>query len=148
MYICPTCSRPTFFDVSDNQFPAVRPGNDIHGITDKAVETLYNQARDCMATRAYTAAAMLCRKLLMHIAVDQGANKGETFVAYVDFLEKAGNVPPKGKAWVDEIRTKGNDANHEIQLIDRGEAERLLGFIEMLLRFNYELPGMVASPTP
>ena len=73
----------------------------------------------------------------MHIAVDKGANPGETLITYIEHLTRAGYVPPDGRGWVD-IRRKGNEANHEIQiqLTTRNDAEELIVFTEMLLKFR------------
>ncbi len=79
----------------------------------------------------------------MHIAVEQGAKAGESFIGYVEFLANNGYVPPNGKAWVDHIRKKGNEVNHEIKLISPDDATELISFSEMLLKFIYEFPGRV-----
>jgi hypothetical protein len=39
-----------------------------------------------------------------------------------------------------EIREHGNDANHEIDLIDKSGAENMVDFTAMLLRVVYEYP--------
>jgi len=85
----------------------------------------------------------------MHIAVAEGANAGLSFLQYVEYLDNKNFVPPKGKGWVDYIRTKGNEANHEIKLMGTRDATALISFVEMLLRFIYEFPGMVPpQPNP
>jgi hypothetical protein len=48
---------------------------------------------------------------------------------------------------VDHIRDKGNDANHEIDLMGREDAEQLIKFSEMLMRIMYEYPAEVADAT-
>ena len=99
----------------------------------------------------FTAAILICRKMLMHIAVDRGAKEGLNFFAYVDYLAKNGYVPPGGKGWVDHIRKKGNEANHEIVIMQKDDAEDLLSFIEMLLRIVHEFPSRVpgnSTPAP
>lgn len=85
----------------------------------------------------------------MHIAVEQGATEGLSFVQYIDYLSGQGFVPPNGKHWVDHIRKKGNEANHEIVLMNPQDGKELILFIEMLLKFIYEFPNLVpksASP--
>jgi hypothetical protein len=79
----------------------------------------------------------------MHIAVEQKAKTNQTFLEYVNHLANTGYVPPNGKVWVDYIRKRGNEANHEIVLMTQGDAHALVGFVEALLRFVYELPRMV-----
>lgn len=82
----------------------------------------------------------------MNIAVSLGAKAGEPFVSYVEYLASAGYVPPNGKAWVDHIRKKGNDATHEIVIMQQQDAQDLLLFSEMLLKFIYEFPKKVPTP--
>jgi len=103
------------------------------------VKELYEEARRAHAAEAFTAAVMCCRKLLMNIAVRKGADKGKRYVEYVDWLASNGFIPPDGKAWVNEIRKLGNDANHEIEMKTEHDSEDALAFIEALLSFVYEL---------
>jgi len=145
IYICPNCFKPTFFDNNAKQHPSVRLGNDVEGINEQSVQVIYNEARDSTATGAYTAAVLLCRKLLMHISVQKGAKEGDTFVSYVEYLNKAGYIPPNGQDWVDEIRKRGNIANHEITVMSETDALQIIKFTEMLLRFNYEFPSLLKS---
>ena len=56
-----------------------------------------------------------------------------------------GFVPPNGRIWIDHIRNKGNEANHEIKLMVKQDAEELILFSEMLLKFIYEFPNKVPS---
>lgn len=142
IYICP-CGRPTFFDERDHQHPGYPYGNEVTGIEDQGVKQLYDEARRCTSAQAYTAAVLACRKLLMHIAVQKGAPPGKGFILYVEYLSDNHYVPPDGKQWVDEIRKKGNEASHEILLMIAEDAQDILGFTEMLLRFIYEFPYRV-----
>jgi hypothetical protein len=83
----------------------------------------------------------------MNVAAQHQAPPGQPFTTYVEFLEKTGYVPPNGKVWVDQIRTKGNEATHEIPQVSAADAVQILQFTEMLLRFVYEFPSMV-NPNP
>ncbi len=109
MAICPNCTLPTFLH-GDRQIPGVRFGKNVQHLPDD-VGTLYDQARDAIAVGAYTAAVLVGRKLLMSIAVSQGATAGETFAAYVEFLTNNGVVTSAMKEWVDEIRELGEPRN-------------------------------------
>lgn len=142
--ICPRCAGPTFFDYSGNQVPGVAPGRDITHVPDDLAR-LYREARQSTAVGAYTAAVLVCRKMLLHIAADRGAPPADlkNFVAAIDFLAQKGFVPPDGKDWVDHIRTRGNEATHEIVLMTAQDAIDLITFVEMLLRFIYEFPSMI-----
>ncbi len=143
VYICPNCNVPSLEvpDTEGQMIPPATPGNSVGGLPDE-VRLLYNEARKCIAADSPTAATMLCRKLLVNVAVTEGAPHGQSFAQYVSYLETHNCIPRKGKDWVDKIRKLGNEANHEIQLIDFDDAIKALLFTEMLLRFLYELPSI------
>jgi Domain of unknown function (DUF4145) len=143
-YICPNCDLPTLF-TPKGQTPGVAPGNAIDHLP-KDVEALYDEARNSVAAKAPTAAVLACRKLLMNIAVSLGATTGESFLSYVNYLADKGYVPPNGRGWVDHIRKKSNEANHEILLMSVEDATELITFSEMLLKFIFEFPNRVPAP--
>jgi len=142
IYICPHCNRPSYFE-DGRQHPSVTFGNQVKGLPSKEIEALYNEARRCTSVQAYTAAVLACRKLLMNIAVQKGAEERKPFIEYVEYLADKGYVPPNGKEWVDHIRKKGNEATHEIALMNEDDAKDLITFIEMLLKFIYEFPSKI-----
>src|SRR4051794_24279534 len=76
IYICPMCSQPSYF-YGDEQTPGVAYGNEVISLP-ADIAALYLEARNCVAARAYTASVLTCRKLLMNIAVAQGAEEGKT----------------------------------------------------------------------
>jgi len=139
--ICPHCSRPSYFEPPDAQRPGVPFGGSVSHIPDDSVKSLYEEARRATADGCYTAAGLCCRKVLMHIAVEKGAKPGQAFTSYVEHLATNNYIPPDAKAWVDFIRSKSNEANHEIVVLSREEAEVLLSFVEMLLKVIYEFPA-------
>lgn len=140
---CPVCSHPTYRNPEGKQFPASPLGAALKNLP-AGIEGLYREARDCSSVAAYTACVMACRKILMNLAVLEKAAPGGSFVDYVDYLANNGFVPPRGKTWVDRIRKKGNEANHEIKEMSGADAKEIMMLIEMLLRFNFEL----GDPTP
>jgi hypothetical protein len=143
IYICPHCHHPTYFSVG-KQIPSPLLGEEVENLPDN-VKKLYNEARECTGAGAYTAAVLACRKLLMHIAVEKGAKAGESFKEYVEYLSNKGYIPPDGKGWVDHIRDKGNEANHEIVIMSQDEAKDLITFLQMLLLFIYDFPSKVKA---
>lgn len=145
--LCPNCDQPTFF-TGGAQIPAPLLGNEVEGVPEKEVNFLYAEARSCTSVNAFTAAVLACRKMLMHIAVDKGAPTGKSFIEYVEYLASKGYIPPDGKSWVDHIRKKGNEANHEITIMSRQDAIDLITFIEMLLKFIYEFPSRIPQQQP
>ena len=147
IYICHSCSKPTFYSFENSyQVPGSPFGAPVKHIQSKEVETLYEEARNCMSVNAVTAVALCLRKLLMNLAVAEGAQEGISFVQYINYLEQEGFVTPKNKAWVDYIRKMGNMATHEIKVVNREEAEQLVLFCEMLLKSNIEYPASLPTP--
>jgi len=139
--VCPRCNNPTVFRAIDGlQLPGVRFGSPVQHLASD-VAALYEEARDCFACGAYTGSVMLLRKLLMHAAVEKGAKAGLGFVEYVEYLDTSGYLGRDGKGWVDMIRKRGNEANHEILLMKKEDGELLLSFAEFLVKLLYEFPG-------
>jgi hypothetical protein len=145
IFICPHCKEPTLF-IGVKQIPGVTQGEEIKHLP-ADIEALYRETRNCAAASCYTASVLICRKLLMNIAVNHGAKEGGSFVSYVEHLANSGFVPPNGRGWVDHIRKKGNEATHEIALMSNLDAEELISFAEMLLKFIYEFPNRVPAPS-
>lgn len=148
IYICPHCENPTAFIENDDgavgQYPGVAYGHEVEHLP-VSVSAIYGEVRRCIQYTAYTSAVLAMRKLLMHIAVEQGAEEGKSFVSYVEFLDENHWIPPNGKEWVDAIRKGGNEANHEIVVATEDDAKQLLDFVEMLLKFVYEFPSKLRT---
>lgn len=141
--VCHYCQRPTYIDEHDVQHPALSYGNSVPDITDESVERLYQEARDAVGAGAHTAAVLACRKLLMHIAVAKGAETNKSFLSYVEYLADKNYIPPDARDWVDHIRAKGNEANHEIVIMSADDAKELLLFSEMLLKIIFQFPAAI-----
>lgn len=151
--ICTYCNRPSFVSIWDGDMsntPAAVMGNDVKGLPLDLL-TLYDEARKSTSVGAYTCAVLTCRKILMHVAVEKKAPEGAQFIDYVNFLAANNYIPPDGITWVDYIRSKSNEANHEIKIMSKEEAEDLIAFTEMLLRLVYEfkhrLPASANTPS-
>jgi hypothetical protein len=147
--ICHHCTRPTFRDQDGRQYPGISHGETVKNVSDVALNQIYEEARKAISAGCFTAAVLCCRKLLMHLAVAKGATAGDTFKSYVEFLANGNHVPAGCKDWVDQIRDAGNEANHEIKMMQREDAEQLISFCEMLLKITYEFPAVAkARKTP
>ena len=80
---------------------------------------------------------LLCRKLLMNIAV-VGAPTNQSFMQYVECLAANNYVPPNGKSWVDHGKTRNPNYG--------ADASDLISFAEMVLKFIFEFPNRVPAP--
>ncbi len=142
IYVCPVCSYPTFFDQSGDQFPGAQFGEPLTDLP-PLVDRIYDEARRAMSVAGYHAAAMLCRKLLMHIAVEKGAKENKSFASYVDHLVNSKVIADSLLEYATHVKDLGNEANHEIREIGREEAEEMISFLEMVCRTVYVYPAQL-----
>ena len=77
----------------------------------------------------------------MHLAVAKGAKEGDSFKSYVEYLAAKNHVPSDCKPWVEQIKDIGNEANHEVKMMKKEDAENLVLFCEMLLKILFEYPA-------
>ncbi|MET9276114.1 DUF4145 domain-containing protein [Kribbella sp. NPDC003557] len=152
---CPSCGRASAVNEINVVSPAAKFGHDVQGLPETVAQA-YDEARRCTEVNAHTACEMMCRKILMHIAVDKGAKDDLTFAGYVDYLQDNHYVTPSMKPWVDVIRKHGNIAVHDLPHTDRDRAIGTLTFTEHLLRNVYEMehlakqfaPSTTPAPSP
>lgn len=144
---CPSCGDGSVSTRAEAVYPAVPAGASVKGVP-KDVEHAWREARTSHAVAAYTASEIMCRKILMHLAVDvANAQTGKKFVQYVDDLDAAGYITKGLKPVVDKIRARGNIANHDLPASTEADSLTTIAITEHLLRSIYELPGL-AAPSP
>jgi hypothetical protein len=145
--ICPRCGAPVFFDdaKSDEYQPKALPGIYMDKLPDD-MSSLYTEMRSCISAGAYTSAILTARKLLMHIAVDLGAKPTSNFADCAKYICENGYPGKRGAQWVDDIRRKGNEANHEIRIMGENDALQLLAFLELILNGNYQAVARFDEP--
>jgi hypothetical protein len=107
------------------------------------VASAWNEAGIAFSVGAYTASEMMCRKLLMHVAVDKAGSKpGKHFVEYVNELEEGGLIIRGLRPVVDQVKDRGNTANHELPPSDETVARLTLKVTQHLLQGVYELRSL------
>lgn len=127
--------------------PAKRPSRTIYGVPED-VEAAWSEARGAYTAAAYTASEIMCRKILMHVAVDVADSQpGKTFVQYVDDLDSSGYITRGLRPVIDQIRQRGNVANHELPASSQENAMQTLSIVEHLLHSIYELPSLATGTT-
>ena len=97
------------------------------------IKSAYKEAVRCLSIDAYTTTTMMCRKILMLISMDLGADKNKGFKYYVDYLEENGYITQLIKNWTSYVRVGGNDANHKIESINDQYAMNIFMFVTALL---------------
>lgn len=144
---CPICYKGSTRESNKSVSPGSPFGPAIEGLPADVAEA-YDEARRCMSVNAHTAAEGICRKILMHVAVDKGADEGKSFVSYIDFLASEGYVTPPMREWVDLIKNHGNESTHRLKAPERARAEGTLLFTAQLLRSVYEMGHLASRFTP
>lgn len=145
IYICPHCKAPHIIDQNDKEVPGALPGKSIKKLPD-AVNQVYEEARNCIAAGANTAAVMILRKILMNLAVEEGAKEGDSFAHYVDYLCDSGFVHRRQQVQAKKIQRLGNDANHKIESRTYADALELLNLVQLILINNYEQADPIEEP--
>jgi len=132
---CPHCGKPSFFR-GDKQFPGASYGDDVKNLPVDVAE-IYQELRQLHATGAWTSIVLLGRKLLMHVAVSKGAGENQRFIQYVEYLCDE-YVARNNRGWIDRVRTLGNTATHDLQIMTKEDAELITDFSAMILKLIYE----------
>lgn len=144
--MCPICSHGSVKDRDGLTYPGPKFGDNLKGLP-ADIDDAYNEARNCISVGAYSACTLICRKILMHIAVDKGDSEGKNFVEYIDYLKTSGYVTSAMDDWVDKIREGGNDSTHKIPPASEDKAKNILLFIIQMLRNVYEMKFIADEQT-
>lgn len=139
--ICHKCGNPSYIDWNGNVTPGAIYGRKINHLP-KDIEGVYDEARRCFSISAYNSVIMCCRKLLMHVACENGAGKDLAFGKYVQYLKDNGYVARPTFKLADAILTYGNIANHQLETYGQSDAVNIMLFTEAILKNIYELPNV------
>ena len=134
---CPNCCSGSVLNFG-RILPAPEPGGPVQGLPDD-VDEAWQEARQSLGAGAFAASQLVCRKILMHVAVEKGAKTGLSFADYIDHLAAAGYVTPPMRPWVDLIRQAGNSATHDLEPHDEERAVSTLVFTQQLLTLIYAM---------
>lgn len=135
--LCSRCGKGFVWNNGIFQ-PAAPFGPEIEGLPDE-IKDIYTEARNCFVVNAFNASELICRKILMHVAVEKKAKKGLKFIEYIDFLIETDYITSEMKDWVQLIRKHGNKATHEIEKANEKRAKSTLLFTAEFLRIVYEM---------
>lgn len=136
--LCTSCADGSVLTKSGVVYPTSNQKPILQGLPSET-EKAFEEAHGCFTIKAYTSCELICRKILMHVAVDKGANQGDTFENYINHLEIKGYVTPSMKPWVQLIRLNGNESTHELKSPDELRAKSTLTFTSELLRLVYDM---------
>jgi hypothetical protein len=135
---------------ADELSPTTRPFDLPNALEGEALAA-WQEVRSCLSVGATTAAVMMCRKLLFHIAAEHGLpekdakGRAPTFAEALDHLEAEGVFTTRMRPWVERIKDVGNEANHDLASISIDQAMDVARFTRQLINLAYELQAMIAD---
>jgi hypothetical protein len=145
--LCPHCGEGSVRARNSGIiYPVPRPGLTLEHPPAEVVRA-WEEARSAYSVGAYAAAEMMCQKILMHVAVHKGPAKvRQSFVSCMNALQTAGYITTGLEEVADQVRDRGNVANHDLPASSEQESHVTLMITQHLMEALYELPGMVATP--
>ena len=140
--VCPVCSNGILETREGSIWPPPLAGRPINGLPDD-IAAAWLECRQTFGAGAYTATELMCRKILMHVAVDVlGMEAGEGFLTYVESMEAKGHIAAGLKPAIDKIRQRGNFATHQLPPSSAEDAERTMRITHYLLSGQYEIAAI------
>lgn len=80
------------------------------------------------------------------MAAADGKGRAPSFFDAVEFLQNEGLITSRMRPWVDRIKDVGNEANHQIEPVNKDVAFDVATFTEQLLRLTYEMDALMRTP--
>jgi hypothetical protein len=103
----------------------------------REIRTAYEEAVSCYRARAYTAAAIMCRKTLEGIAAVNGI-KERSLVGALRVMRDQGLIDERLYAWSDALRLAGNEAAHDVGVtVSQEDARDMLDFSNAILDYLF-----------
>lgn len=100
---------------------------------------VYREARRCFDAHAFTAAAVMVRRMLEGVCAESGF-RGKTLFDSLEEMRKAGKIDQRLYDWARALRGLGNDAAHYTgHEVSREDAEDALAFAQAFLEYMYVL---------
>ena len=140
---CPLCGRPIIYRIYGSKtHPSGKPLKTIDHLPEK-IAAVYDEINVAIGAGCSTAAVILARTAINHVAVDKGADENKKFQYYVEYLVNNHFVPPNAHGWVDKIRLMANESVHDLEVWQHNDAVTIGNFLMYLLVFCYELPASI-----
>ena len=116
-------------------FPVDR--STLHAAVPKTLRVAYREAIVCFNARAYTASAIMCRKVLEAAADHLGVNERNLYRA-LERLKEDGHIDARLHEWASELRAMGNKAAHGVAFqVGRADAEDTIAFTEAIVDYVF-----------
>ncbi|MCW5560066.1 MAG: DUF4145 domain-containing protein [Verrucomicrobiae bacterium] len=153
MGLCPACGDPVMVGGrNDNQalpqvveviFPTPQPPPTNPMIPDRVRKDLV-EAKICIASNCFTAAAILARRSLERACLLKGASDG-SLVQMIRQLASDGVITRDLAEWATEVRVIGNTAAHpRDEEFSSGDAEDCVELTEQFLKVLFVIPVLAS----
>jgi len=141
---CPRCSRPFImlqvdegpgWEEPERLYPPKETS--ISAAVPNAIRSAYEEARTCFRGKAFTAAAIMCRKTLEGICEEHKIT-GRNLADSLKQMKDQGIIERRLYEWADALRISGNEAAHSVNVtISAQDARDILEFTNALLEYVF-----------
>lgn len=145
MGVCNACANPVLvLNKGQVVYPAPLPKPTELSIPENIRKDL-DEAKICISSAAFRAAAVMARRAMQVAALDKGA-KSDKLVLQIGELKSSGQITTDLKDWADAVRWVGNDAAHPNGVpVTKDDAEDVLHLAEQFLHVLYVAPALAAG---
>lgn len=114
-----------------------KEGHGTNANAPREIQTAFEEARACYRARAYTAAAIMCRKTLEGICAVHGVHE-RTLVKSLNEMKDLGLIDDRLFEWSDMLRVAGNEAAHGVGTgVSEADARDILEFTNAILDYLF-----------
>jgi hypothetical protein len=141
---CPQCSGPLLVSqdegLEDWEDPKrLYPAGDspVSDALPKPLRAAFDEARACFRAKAYTAAAIMCRKALEGICHAHGISE-RNLKSSIAKLKEKGVIEQRLFEWADALRDSGNEAAHDLNVtVGPQDASDMVEFTHALIEYVF-----------
>lgn len=140
---CPNCESPflvvqeAFENGWGDPYRVYPPQERINPFYPDPIKKAYSEANACFEAKAYTAAAIMCRKTLEGMCVEHKI-KGRNLAASLEEMKNQGIIESRLFEWADMLRISGNEAVHDLTVaVPADDARDILEFTNALLEYVF-----------
>lgn len=140
---CKECFGPLLLthDAPWDRLERLWPNQPVGELSENIPEALrreHSEARTCMKAGAYTAVAVMVRRILEGICADQGVSKQQPLFSSLRELHQARKIEGRLLEWAGALRVLGDQDDHYAGVhISREDATDALALVEALLDYVY-----------
>ena len=111
----------------------------------RLISAAFDEAQNCLKTKAYTATAIMARKTLEGICADMKV-QDRSLVKSLKNLKDKDLIDERLLEWANELRLSGNEAAHDVQVtISEADAKDILDLTAAILDYLYSFKNKFES---